>query len=265
MTAAEHTVDVLVIGVGPGGPRQITLEAVDALARLDAVILLDKGGTTASMRGLRTGLVARYAPRATVLTVPDPPRNRRPADYAAEVHRWHGARVDAIATAIASLPDHGTVGFLVWGDPSLYDSTLRIVDALAARPGWAVSIEVVAGVTSASALTAAHRMTANRIGEPVHITTGRRLADTPAAVAGNQIVMLDGSEAFRTAARPGDEIYWGGNLGTDDEVLVAGPVDEVADEITAARAELKQRVGWVMDVYLLRSPGPGSPDAAQGG
>ena len=139
---ARYTVDVAVIGVGPGGPRQITLEAVDALGRLDAVVLLDKGESTASMRRLRTEMLERYAPDCDVLVVADPPRDRHPSDYATEVRRWHAARVDAIAEAIAALPEQPgrdrVVGFLVWGDPSLYDSTLRVVDALAARPDWSV-------------------------------------------------------------------------------------------------------------------------------
>ncbi|NNG96513.1 precorrin-6A synthase (deacetylating) [Gordonia araii] len=247
----ERPVELLVIGVGPGDPKQITVEAIEAMGRLDAVVLLDKGESTDSMRRLRTELLDRYAPGCAVLTVSDPPRDRRPADYGAEVRRWHDARVEAIA---AVLPRSGAVGFLVWGDPSLYDSTLRIVDALRRLPGRDVAVTVIPGVTSASALTAAHAITANRIGEPVHITTGRRLPDTPEAVRGNQIVMLDGHEAFRTAARPGDEIYWAANLGTDDEVLIAGPVDEVAEAIGEARADLKRRVGWAMDIYLLRSP-----------
>ncbi|GED96947.1 precorrin-6A synthase [deacetylating] [Gordonia crocea] len=259
----SRAVQIKVIGVGPGNPRQITLEAVEELGGLDAVVLLDKGESTESMRRLRTGLVDRYAPTAQVLVVADPPRDRRPADYPREVARWHAARVEAIAAAIADLPDGSRVGFLVWGDPSLYDSTLRVVDGLAGLPGWTVDLVVVPGVTSASALTAAHRITANRVGEPIHITTGRRLASTPDGAAGNQIVMLDGTEAFRAAARPGDEIYWGANLGTADEVLIAGPVEQVADDIGAARDELKRRVGWVMDIYLLRSSR--SPDGVQGG
>ncbi|WP_301546871.1 precorrin-6A synthase (deacetylating) [Gordonia sp. X0973] len=254
---SDREIDAWVIGVGPGNPKQITVEAVDAIRRLDGVILLDKGESTASMRRLRTDLLDEYAPDTTVLVVADPPRDRRPEDYAAEVRRWHAARVDAIAEAVDRFPRPAgrapVVGFLVWGDPSLYDSTLRLVDALAARPGWAVTVHVVPGVTSASALAAAHAITANRIGRPVHITTGRRLSET-AATGEDQIVMLDGAEAFRGAARPDDTIYWGANLGTPDEVLISGPVARVADDISAARADLKSRVGWVMDIYLLRRP-----------
>ena len=130
---------------------------------------------------------------------------------------------------------------------------MRVVDALAARPDWSVHLSVIPGVTSASALTAAHGITANRIGEPVHITTGRRLPSTPEAVAGNQIVMLDGAEAFRAAARPVTDL-----LGRQPGHRRRG------GDLRSRRAgrrrdqrcprECKRRAGWVMDVYLLRSP-----------
>ena len=42
-------------------------------------------------------------------------------------------RAAAYAEVIAAeLPDGGTVGFLVWGDPAFYDSTIRIVESVAA-------------------------------------------------------------------------------------------------------------------------------------
>ena len=36
------------------------------------------------------------------------------------------------------------------------------------------------------------------------------------------------------------------------QALIAGPLDEVADEIVEARASLRERHGWIMDIYLLR-------------
>ena len=90
-------------------------------------------------------------------------------------------------------------------------------------------------------------------GEPVHITTGRRLPSTPEAVAATRSSC---STARRPSARPRGPVtdLWGANLGTDDEVVISGPVEQVADEINAAREECKRRAGWVMDIYLLRSP-----------
>jgi precorrin-6A synthase len=54
------------------------------------------------------------------------------------------------------------------------------------------------------------------------------------------------------------DIYWGAYLGTPDEILISGPLPEVAPRITRARAEARRRKGWIMDTYLLRRH-PGDP------
>jgi precorrin-6A synthase len=111
---------------------------------------------------------------------------------------------------------------------------------------------VIPGVTSIQALTARHRIPLNRIGEPVVITTGRNLAAGWPAGSGTVVVMLDGTNAFTDLEDENVDIYWGGYIGTDDEVLVHGPVRDVADEIVRERAEARARKGWIMDTYLLR-------------
>ena len=63
---------------------------------------------------------------------------------------------------------------LVWGDPSLYDSSLRIVDRLR-DDGLDIRVRVIPGITSLQALTAAHAIPLNRLGAPVLITTGRQV------------------------------------------------------------------------------------------
>jgi precorrin-6A synthase len=50
----------------------------------------------------------------------------------------------------------------------------------------------------------------------------------------------------------GVEIYWGAYLGTPDEILLSGPLAEVADEIARVRAAARERKGWMFDTYLLR-------------
>ena len=244
-----------VIGIGPGGARQITLQAIDAMADVDVFVMLDKGSVKDGLLQARREILDRHAPGRRVLALTDPPRDRHPDDYDAEVRRWHGARAALIETALlAELTDGGVAAFLVWGDPALYDSTLRIVDDLASRRALDLSVEVIPGVTSASALTAAHGIVANRVGEPIHITTGRRLADTPSGADTNQIVMLDADLTFRHTAEDDDHIWWGAYLGTDDEILISGRVGDVTDEIVRVRAEARERIGWIMDIYLLRKP-----------
>lgn len=254
MPSGATAVTLRVIGIGPGGPRQITLEAIDAIVDTDVFFLLDKGSRVGQLTQARQAFIDRYAREGhRVVTVDDPPRDRDPDDYEAEVRRWHLARVDALEAAIgAALPGGGSGAFLVWGDPALYDSTLRLTDQLAERAGLNLAVEVIPGVTSPSALTAAHGIVAHEVGEPVLITTGRRLAETPAGADANQIVMLDSHLSFTETAAPDDEIYWGANLGTPEQLVIGGRVGDVADEIVRARSDLRARTGWVMDVYLLR-------------
>lgn len=251
-----------VIGIGPGDPRQVTVQAIEAMNGVDAFLVLDKASSRGnpavkqSLVGIRREIVDRYVEggSARFVEVDDPPRDRDPADYEAEVRRWHLARAERIERALLDeTGDDGVAGILVWGDPALYDSTLRIVDDIRARGVLDLAVEVIPGVTSASALTAAHRILANRIGEPIHVTTGRRLAGTPPGADTNQIVMLDADCTFRRTADPTDQIWWGAYLGTPDEILIAGTVGEVGDEIARVREEARARIGWIMDIYLVRT------------
>lgn len=41
-------------------------------------------------------------------------------------------------------------------------------------------------------------------------------------------------------------------MGTVDEILMAGALNEVAERIAATRALARERNGWIMDSYLLR-------------
>ncbi|MNN19915.1 precorrin 6A synthase [compost metagenome] len=64
--------------------------------------------------------------------------------------------------------------------------------------------------------------------------------------------MLDGQCAFAQIDDPGLVIYWGAYLGTEDEVLIAGPLQAVKGRIVQVREEARGRKGWIMDTYLLR-------------
>ncbi|NMD55005.1 MULTISPECIES: precorrin-6A synthase (deacetylating) [Tsukamurella] len=247
----------LVIGIGAGDPGHITVGAIEAMRAADALFVLDKPNA-GTLTGIRQEIVDRYAPGVPVVLVPDPPRDRsaergasRPdGAYTAHVSDWHDARAAALATAIVEhVLEGGSAGFLVWGDPSLYDSTLRVLERVAATVPLVP--RVIPGITSVQALTAAHAILLNRVGEPIHITTGRRLHEDDGR---NTVVMLDADCTFRATAEPTDHIYWGAYLGTPDEILIDGPVGEVGERIVRARAEARERHGWIMDVYLLRRP-----------
>jgi precorrin-6A synthase len=250
---------VLAIGIGAGDPDQVTVEAIRALNRTDVFFVMDKGPAAADLLALRRTICERYIddPSYRVVEVPDPPRDLSGPSYAGDVGAWHDKRVAIYETLLLNQLAEGEVGaFLVWGDPALYDSTLRLLDAVADRGAVAVAVEVIPGISAIQALAAAHRIALHGIGRPVHVTTGRRLAEEgwPAGVD-DVVVMLDGRLAFTTVDPDGVDIYWGAYLGTPDEILVAGPLARAAGEIERVRAEARERKGWMFDTYLLRRDG----------
>ncbi|WP_333770110.1 precorrin-6A synthase (deacetylating) [Streptomyces sp. IBSBF 2435] len=249
---------IYVIGIGAGDPEQLTLQAVRALGRADVFFLLDKGEDKAGLVRLREEILERHAARPhRVVVARDPDRDRTAAGgaYAPAVDDWRRRRADIYQRLIAEeLADDACGAFLVWGDPALYDSTLAILEDVHARGGVAFDWTVVPGISSVATLAARHRTGLNQVGRPVQITTGRRLADEglPDGVD-DVVVMLDARQAFGALAGQGLHIYWGAYLGTPDEILLAGPLDEeLADRIRTVRAEARTRTGWIMDTYLLR-------------
>lgn len=245
------------IGIGAGDPEQVTVQAVNALRRVDVFFVLDKGTAKQELTDLRQEILDRYVPDRSYRMVRgrDPDRDRTTAAYADAVDDWRHRRADVCARLIEeNLGERETGAFLVWGDPALYDGTLAVLADVRERGGVPFDIEVVPGISSVSALAARHRTGLNQVGGPVQITTGRRLARGWPDGVDDVVVLLDAHTAFAELAEPDAEIFWGAYVGTPDEILVSGPVREVADRIVSLRAEARERKGWVMDAYLLRRP-----------
>ena len=227
------------------GPQHVTPEVAHALRSCDYVIAAEKHEDDALL-SVRRAIAAEHG--VEVVAVPDPERDRAdPVDYARAVRDWHDARVAAYEQVLRERG--GTAAFLVWGDPSLYDSTIRVVDRLADR--MPLEYDVLPGISAPQLLAARHRIVLHQVGRPVHITTGRRLREELASGQTNLCVMLTGS--LDLAGLDDWSIWWGANLGTDVEELVAGRVADVMPSIEAARDRAKTAAGWVMDVYLLRA------------
>jgi precorrin-6A synthase len=256
------TIQAFVIGIGSGNPDHLTREAVLALNRVDVFLVADKGAAKHDLVELRQEICRTLIrhDHYRVVEVPDPERGpdreRDAADYQAGVAAWHEARAWQYAEIIAAeVADGGAIGFLVWGDPAFYDSTIRIVESINAL-GVDLELTVIPGISSIQLLAAHHKIILNRVGQPIHVTTGRRLLDEYSAALGDVIVMLDGDLTCGGLVEQfGDlMVYWGAQLGLPDEVLISGRLSEVIEEIRVKRAAVREDRGWVMDTYLLRPP-----------
>jgi precorrin-6A synthase len=246
------------VGIGTGNPDHLTRQGVAVLNAADVILIPHKGLGKADLAELRESLCAAVLtnPATRIVHFDMPLRDSADADYAGAVNRWH----DAIAAIWhekinTHLPQGGKLALLVWGDPSLYDSTLRIAKRLILRTasGIGMQVSVVPGITALQALTAAHAIPLNEINAPVTITTGRQLRDHGWPTSADTIaVMLDGECSFRTIEPVGVTIWWGAYLGMPEQVLASGPLAEVSDQIMQRRQAARSAHGWIMDTYLLR-------------
>ena len=244
---------VYVVGIGAGDPEHLTLQAIAAMNRVDVFFTIDKGEATAELTALRTQLLDRHVTRPyRVVTAPEVPRDRDPEAYVDTAVEWQARRAALYERMVTDeLADGETGAFLVWGDPSLYDGTLNLLRDVASSTE--IQVVSIPGISSVAALAAAHGLILNRVGAPVLITTGRRLAEQgmPRDVD-DVVVMLDGRTAFAGLPDTDLDIFWGAYLGTPDEILVAGDLRAMCDEIARLRTEARARKGWIMDIYLLR-------------
>lgn len=247
-------IELNLVGMGTGNPDHITRQGVAALNAADLILLPQKGADKADLADVRAQLCAELItnPTTRVVAFDMPVRDSADPDYQQGVNRWHDAIAQVWLAAIEThLPQGGRLALLVWGDPSLYDSTLRIAARLALQVP--LRIAVVPGITALQALTAAHAIPLNEINAPVIITTGRHLREqgwpSPARTVA---VMLDGHCAFQHLPPEGITIWWGAYLGMPQQVCLSGPLAAVGPQILVQRQAARAAHGWIMDTYLLR-------------
>lgn len=243
--------NVTIIGIGPGHPDQITVQAVKALNAHREILIPVKEGTTTG--DTRRAIALRHLedPSAHVLRdVPMPKVSDRPnGEYTASVGTFRDRQAQAFAEALDAV-DGDAAAILAWGCPTLFDGT---IEGVRTYPG--IELTVLPGVTSVSALAAAHGVVQTNIGQSVLITTGRQLKDGLPHEHGTIADMVDAQGHVWNQDGPAWTAYWGAFVGLDTQVLDHGPLHEVRDRIQAKRAALAEEHGWLFDIALLKQTG----------
>ncbi|WP_103258559.1 precorrin-6A synthase (deacetylating) [Tabrizicola aquatica] len=240
------------VGIGTGNPDHVTGQAIKALNAADLILIPRKGTAKSDLAEVRQLILSQVLTSPVPVADYDVPQRADQDDYLGAVNDWHDAIARVWADTIAThRPDAANVALMVWGDPSLYDSTLRIAARL---PG--LTVRVIPGITSLQALTAAHAIPLNTLAAPVTITTGRQLRDHGWPDGATTLaVMLDKGGAFTTLDPTDTDIWWAAYVGMPEETLIHGPLSQVADQILSTRVRLRVEHGWIMDIYLLRRGG----------
>ena len=247
-------IELLLIGIGTGNPDHMTLAAVKALNTADLILIPNKGPHKSDLSDLRHHICKDVVTNSEVQihTFDLPVRDESISDYKVRVDNWHDEIADTWAQVIISkLGANGRVAFLVWGDPSLYDSTLRIAERVGKI--MPITVSVFPGITAIQALTASHGIPINNIGAPFMVTTGRKLREEgwPSDVD-TMVIMLDGECSFKYLGDDNITIFWGAYLGMENEIIISGLLPKVTEEILATRAKARADHGWIMDIYILQ-------------
>lgn len=250
---------VLIIGIGAGNPDFVTVQAVNAMNKVDVFFIPNKGIGKEELADVRREILDRYVRDRPFRTVEyKAPERKSGNDYEQLVSDWH-EEVEATygKLVLEELDASQTGAFLVWGDPTLYDSTMRILDRLKNRGDFELDYEVLPGISSIQALAARHKVALCDIGRSILITTGRSLGEGFPNNADSIVIMLNAEKALRQAE--GDvDVYWGAYVGMPDEILISGKLKEVIDDIERVRNEARRANGWIMDTALMK---PGSKDS----
>ncbi len=242
-------IDLTLIGIGTGNPDHVTFQGAQAIRAADLILIPRKGENKADLAGLREEIIAQVSDTPPLIAYFDIPKRRADDGYLRGVDEWHDAIALRWQEAISTHPDARKVALLIWGDPSLYDSSLRIAARLDPLP----ATKVVPGVTALQALTAAHAIPINDLGAPYFVTTGRRIREEGwPETASTVAVMLDGECSFQNLEMAEYDIWWGAYVGMKEEILIKGPLTEVAQQILDTRASARADHGWIMDIYLLK-------------
>lgn len=170
------------VGVGPGDPGLVTLNAIAALKRADVVAHFAKAGNASNARAI----IAAHLNGAEELKLLYPVTTEIPRTDAAYRDALRAFYDEAAQTIAARLDEGRTVAVIAEGDPLFYGSYMHLHVRLSAR----YQTEIVAGVTGMSGCWSA-------IGTPIaqgddvftvlpgtlpEYELERRLADTDAAV-----------------------------------------------------------------------------------
>ena len=238
------------IGIGTGNPDHLTLQAIKALNAADLVMIPRKGDTKADLAELRRTICAEVItnPLTQIAEFDLPLRDVANPNYLTGVNDWHDAIATVWQQTINAHPDAVNIALMVWGDPSLYDSTLRIAGRLTSP----ITLHVVPGITSIQALTAAHAIPLNQLGAAVTITTGRQLGAGWPDGADTLVIMLDGNCTFQSLDPTGISIWWAAYVGMAEQIILSGDLAKVGPQIVQTRAKARTQHGWIMDIYLLR-------------
>lgn len=243
-----NTKKVYIIGIGPGDPKYLTLEAYEIIKKAKNFIIPLKKGPKEELTKIREKVIEFCKEGNTdyrIIKVEFPER-KKGGSYKLEVESWRKEKASILAEI---LKDVDEACFLVLGDPSLYDGHIEIFKEVSKN--LPMEIEVIPGISTINLLSAKHKISLTKVAETLVITTPRPLRKQK-EISRNTVVFLDNYETFKLFKDDSElMIYWGAYIGTEKEVLFNGKLSQCWQELVELRRKLKEKHGYIMETYLL--------------
>ena len=239
---------VYLIGMGPGNLKYLTLEAVDLIKRLPLFLIPLKSSKKTYLTEKRKEILykIRKDQNFKIVEIPFPER-KRSFQYKEAVISWRRKKAE-ILIKVLQKESTEEAGFIVWGDPSIYDGHIEIFKDV--QKQIPIEFEIIPGISAFQILSAKHKIPLTRIAGSLLFTTPRGLKKF-SEIKENTVVFLDNYESYRKFNQKDLKIYWGAYLGTEKEVLLSGRLSEVKEKIIELRRKLRKENGWIMEIYFL--------------
>ena len=239
---------VYLIGMGPGNLKYLTLEAVDLIKRLPLFLIPLKSSKKTYLTEKRKEILYKIRKDRNFKIVEIPfPERKRSFQYKEAVASWRRKKAE-ILIKVLQKESTEEAGFIIWGDPSIYDGHIEIFKDV--QKQIPIEFEIIPGISAFQILSAKHKIPLTRIAGSLLFTTPRRLKKF-SEIKENTVVFLDNYESYRKFNQKDLKIYWGAYLGTEKEVLLSGKLSEVKEKIVELRRKLRKENGWIMEIYFL--------------
>jgi len=239
---------VYLIGMGPGNLKYLTLEAVDLIKRLPLFLIPLKSSKKTYLTEKRKEILYKIRKDRNFKIVEIPfPERKRSFQYKEAVTSWRRKKAE-ILIKVLQKESTEEVGFIIWGDPSIYDGHIEIFKDV--QKQIPIEFEIIPGISAFQILSAKHKIPLTRIAGSLLFTTPRGLKKF-SEIKENTVVFLDNYESYRKFNQKDLKIYWGAYLGTEKEVLLSGRLSEVKEKIIELRRRLRKENGWIMEIYFL--------------
>lgn len=155
---------IFLVGMGTGNTEHITMEGIKILKKSDLILLPKKNSKKEELFDIRKKICMSIIKNKSLIKEYKIPERLKSSSYYNSVSIWHKKISQNIMEIISEFEKKNlNLTFLIWGDSSLYDSTLRMISKMNIN----YELKIIPGVSSIQALTSAHLISLNEIGESV--------------------------------------------------------------------------------------------------